>query len=76
MGGVHGLAGERGGGVAHQGHVIAQFSSELAGGFDAGVGQHPYHDDLFHAVLLELKVQIGIGKTATAPICRDRHAAC
>jgi len=47
--------------------VIAELHREPAGGFDAAIGQETDDDDLLDAVLLELLVEINVGKaTSTA----------
>jgi hypothetical protein len=43
-----------------KGHVIAEFCAAAGGSLDADIGQHPYHDDLFDAALLELESATGI----------------
>ena len=62
MGGVHRLMAEGGGGVPDQRDVISELHAEAAGRFDAGVGDHADQDDMTNAVLLELQVEIGVGK--------------
>ena len=64
--GVHHFRFERGGGIAHQGDVIAQFSSIAGGGFDAGVGQQTGDDHVGDAFLFQAKIQIGVGETTGA----------
>jgi hypothetical protein len=51
--------------VPHQGHVIAEFCAAAGGSLDAGIGQHPYHDDLLDAALLELESATGIDGVTT-----------
>src|SRR5580700_10769383 len=63
---MHGFGAKCGCRVPHQGHVIAEFCAAAAGGsLDAGIGQHPYHDDLFDAALLELESATGIDGVPT-----------
>jgi hypothetical protein len=45
--------------------VIAEFCAAAGGSLDAGIGQHPYHDDLFDAALLELESATGIDGVPT-----------
>ena len=49
-------------------HLVTELGGEAHGRFDAGVGPHPDYDDFAHAVLLELKVEIGIGEAARHPM--------
>ena len=62
---MHGFGAKCGCRVPHQGHVIAEFCAAAGGGLDAGIGQHPYHDDLFDAALLELESATGIDGVPT-----------
>ena len=55
--------------------VIPEFGAAAGSSLDAGIGQHPYHDDLFDAALLELKTEIGIGKSVLAPVPLDHDVA-
>src|SRR5271156_3916019 len=54
--------------VLHERHLVTELGGEAHGRFNAGVGPHPDHDDLAHAVLLQLKVAIGIGAAARQPM--------
>jgi hypothetical protein len=56
--------------------VIAEFHREPAGGFDAGIGQETDDDDLLDAVLLELLVEVSVGKAALGPVLLDDDVAC
>ena len=62
---MHGFGAKCGCRVPHQGHVIAEFCAAAGGSLDAGIGQHPYHDDLFDAALLELESATGIDGVPT-----------
>src|ERR1700732_5326800 len=62
---MHGFGAKCGCRVPHQGHVIAEFWAAAGGSLDAGIGQHPYHDDLFDAALLELESATGIDGVPT-----------
>ncbi|MNP36594.1 hypothetical protein D3C76_1299960 [compost metagenome] len=73
VGGTHGFRRERRRGIGHQGHVVAQFRGEAAGGLDAGIGQHSDQDHPLHPVLLELVVEVGVGEAAGAPVLLDHH---
>src|SRR5271170_6196004 len=54
--------------VLHKRHLVTELGGEAHGRFNAGVGPHPDHDDLAHAVLLELKIEIGVGEAARQPM--------
>src|SRR5271163_228531 len=54
--------------VLHKRHLVTELGGEAHGRFNAGIGPHPDYDDLAHAVLLELKVEIGIGEAARHPM--------
>src|SRR5271156_5540103 len=75
MGGVHRLMAEGGGGVPDQRDVISELHAEAAGRFDARVGDHADQDDMTNAVLLELHVEIGVGKAARSPMLVDNDIA-
>jgi class 3 adenylate cyclase len=45
--------------------VIAEFCAAAGGSLDAGIGQHPYHDDLFDAALQGLESATGIDGVPT-----------
>ena len=45
--------------------TLAEFCAAAGGSLDAGIGQHPYHDDLFDAALLELESATGIDGVTT-----------
>src|SRR6267143_2558879 len=61
--------------VPDQGYVIAEFGAAAGGRLDAGIGYHSRHNDLFDAALLELKVEVGIGKPVLAPMLLDHDIA-
>jgi hypothetical protein len=44
---------------------VAEFHREPAGGFDAAISQQTDADDLLDEVLLELVVEINVGKAAS-----------
>src|SRR5712671_7765106 len=73
--GMHRFGAERRCRIPHQRHVIPEFGAAAGSSLDAGIGQHPYHDDLFDAALLELKTEIGIGKSVLAPVLLDHDVA-
>lgn len=64
-----------GSGVADEGYVVTQFHGEAAGGLGAGVGQHSDEDDMGHAALFELEVQVRVGESALGPVFFDHHVA-
>src|SRR5438270_8262209 len=61
--------------IAHQRYVIAELCAAAAGSFDASVRHHSRRDDLFEAALLELEVEIGIGKSVLTPVLLDHDVA-
>jgi len=74
VGGVHRLSAEGGGGILDQGDVIPEFHAEAAGRFDTRVRNHADQDDVANAVLLELKIEIGIREARSIPNApRQRH---
>src|SRR5262245_28309345 len=66
--GVHLRVPEGGGRIAHQRNVVAEFHRVLGGGLDAGVGNQAGNDYVRDAALLELHVEIGVGKATLAPM--------
>jgi hypothetical protein len=48
--------------------VVPEFHAEAAGRLDTGVGDQAYQDDAADAVLLELQIEIGVGKAARSPV--------
>ena len=72
---VHGFATEGGGGILDQGDVIPEFHAEAAGRFDTRVRNHADQDDVANAVLLELKIEIGIREAARSPMLPDNDIA-
>jgi hypothetical protein len=54
--------------------VIAEFHRETAGGLDARIGQQTDHPDDFP--LLQPEIQVGVRKTALAPMFLDDNVAC
>src|SRR5215472_1145986 len=72
---VHGLGAERCCGIAHQGDVIAEFRAVARGALDAGVREHACDDDLLDAALLELEIEVGVGKPVLAPMLLNRDVA-
>jgi hypothetical protein len=68
---VHPVPGEGCGCVLHQGYVVAELHRIAAGSFDAGVGQQADHDHPVDSVLLELEVEIGVGKAVLGPVLLD-----
>lgn len=62
------ISGECRGGISHQGDVVAKFLGVPGGGLDAGIGQQTDDDHVGYAPLLEAKIQVGVGKTARAPV--------
>ena len=61
--------------IGDQGHMIAQFHREAARGFNARIGQEANDDDLLDAILLELLVEVRVGKTALSPMFLDNDVA-
>src|SRR5262249_34981393 len=52
--------------------LVAKLGSIANGRLDAGMRDKPDDDELVYAVLLELQIQVGIGKAAGTPmLCRD-----
>jgi hypothetical protein len=60
---------ECGGAVLHQGYMITQLHPVAPGGLDTAVGDQPDQDDLLDAMLLELGVEIGVGKARFRLFC-------
>ena len=73
VGGVHRLGAEVGGGVGHQGDVVAELHRIAARGLDAGVGDHADDDHPLDAELLELLVEVGVGEPARPPVFEHHH---
>ena len=55
--------------------MIAELRAAAGGRLDAGVRHHSRHDDLFDAALLQLEVEVGIGKSVLAPMLLDHNVA-
>src|SRR5207245_2350495 len=51
--------------------MIAEFHSKAPRGLDAGVGNHADQDDLLDTMLLELRIEIGVGEAALCPMFVD-----
>ena len=65
---VHAIDTEGRRGVPHERDVVAEFRCETAGSLDARVRQESDDDYVGDLALLEQEVEIGIGKTARAPM--------
>ena len=75
MGGMHHFFFEGRRGVTYEGDVITQLHRKAACGFDAGIGKQADDDHMGDALLLQLKVQIGIGEPALAPVLLNDDVA-
>src|ERR1700731_1385764 len=56
--------------VSYHRDPIAQLSGETNGRFEACMRDEPHDDELLHAALPELQIQIGIREAARAPMLR------
>jgi hypothetical protein len=74
MRGVHHLLRKSSRRIGDERYVITEFHRETAGGLDAGIGHETDKDDLLDTVLLELLVEIGVGKAALSPMFLDDHS--
>ena len=72
--GVQGLVAEGGGGVADQGHVVAQLRGRTAGALDAGVGRQADQDEVRRTLLLQPHIEVGARKAA-GPVLGHDHVA-
>jgi len=68
QGRVHLFVGIAGGRISDDGHLIAQLRAEANRRLEQVVRDEAHHDQLLNALPLEQKVQVGIGKTAGAPM--------
>src|SRR5271167_101422 len=75
VGCLHRFRAERRRSVPHQGHMITELGTPARGRLDAGVRGHADDDDLLDVALLEVKVEVGIGKAVLAPMRLDRRVA-
>src|SRR5215510_2056462 len=55
-------------GIVHQRDFVPQLRRIANGRVDAGVHAQADHDQLMNAVLLELQIEVGVGKAAGAPV--------
>src|SRR5580704_5200523 len=73
--GVHVLIGVARGRVFYHRDLIAEFSGIANGGLHTGVRDQSHDDDFVNAVLLELHIQIRVGKAAGTPMLRGDDIA-
>src|SRR5262245_3146646 len=57
-----------GSGILYHRDLVAELCGETNGGFNAGVRNHSDNDEFVNAVLLELEIQIGVGKSTGTPM--------
>jgi hypothetical protein len=58
--GVHHFVRERGGGIAHQRHMIAEFHGEPGCRLHAGIGEQSDNDHMRDTLLLQQEIEVGI----------------
>lgn len=68
MGRAHHFSSECGGCIADQCDMVAELHCEARCRFDTCVSKEPHEDDMSDAVLLELHVEVSIGKSALPPV--------
>ena len=73
--GVHVLIGVARGRVFYHRDLIAEFGGIANGGLHTGVRDQSHDDDFVNAVLLELQIQIRVGKAAGTPMLRGDDIA-
>src|SRR5580700_11756341 len=74
-GSVHVFIGVARGRVFHHRDLIAEFGGMANGGLHTGVRDQSDDDDFVNAVLLELHIQIRVGKAAGTPMLRSHDIA-
>jgi hypothetical protein len=55
--------------------MITELGTPARGGLDTGVRRHADDDDLLDAALLEVEVEVGVGKSVLAPMRLDHDVA-
>lgn len=61
--------------ILHEGDVVAELHPKTAGRYDAGIRQHTDDDDLLDPVLLQLVVEVGVGKATLRPTLFNDNVA-
>ena len=75
MGGMHHFLRKRRGRVANEGDVIADLHCVARGRFNASIGKKPDDDHVADAMLLQLLIEVGVGKAALSPMFLNNDVA-